>query len=55
MLLWAASGPMGLKNDNNIDNKLTGSQSFCGTVRHVTVMMLKVYLTKMYSNSHTHA
>jgi hypothetical protein len=54
-LLWAASGPMGLKNDNNIDKKLTGFQSFCGTVGHVTVKMLKAYLTKMYSNSHTHA
>jgi len=55
MLLWAASGPMGLKNGNNTDKKTTGSQSFYGTVRHITVTMCKVYLTKMYSNSHTHA
>jgi hypothetical protein len=46
---------MGLKNDSNIDIKITGSQSFCGTVRHITVTMFKVYLTKMYSNSHTYA
>jgi len=35
--------------------KLTGSQSFCGTVGHITVTIFKVYLTKLYSNSHTHA
>jgi hypothetical protein len=31
---------MGLKNGNNIDIKLTGSQSFCGTLRHINV---KIY------------
>jgi hypothetical protein len=45
-LLWAANGHMGFKNGNNINIKLQGSQSFCGTVQHITLRMLKLTLAK---------
>lgn len=46
---------MGFKNGNNINIKLQGSQSFCGTVQHITLRMLKLTLAKKQINSHTYA